>query len=245
MWLTIPPPPVQGLGSAGGPESMVQDRAGLGSDALSKVVQTWSWPPSMDLGLRRRGHTVRYVLALGLCRYRPREGKKGRVDADRRLQYVWRSISGSQYVNDFNYILGLTYQVIAQADGSFRQDPQDIARLKARNASGEMVPIGTVAQLKSVKSAYGVPSSRYDLFPSAEVMGVAAPGVATGTALHRMEELAREVLPPGIGFEWTELAIQQQQKGVFFVAGVRRLPRCSCSSCWPRSMRAGTCRWRW
>jgi multidrug efflux pump subunit AcrB len=54
---------------------------------------------------------------------------------------------------------------------------------------------------------------RYDLFPAAEVMGVAAPGIATGTALHRMEELAREVLPPGIGFEWTELAFQQQQPG--------------------------------
>ena len=125
---------------------------------------------------------------------------------------------GSQYVNDFNY-LGRTYQVIAQADGSFRQDPQDIARLKARNTSGEMVPIGTVARLKSENAPYRVP--RYDLFPAAEVMGVAAPGVATGTALHRMEELAHEVLPPGIGFEWTELAFQQQQPGTSIAAGVR------------------------
>jgi multidrug efflux pump subunit AcrB len=100
--------------------------------------------------------------------------------------------------------------VIAQADGSFRQDPQDIARLKARNSAGEMVPVGTVALLKSENAPYRVP--RYDLFPAAEVMGVAAPGVATGTALHRMEELAHQVLPPGIGFEWTELAFQQQQQ---------------------------------
>ncbi len=101
--------------------------------------------------------------------------------------------------------------MIAQADGGFRQDPQDIARLKARNTSGEMVPVGTVARLKSVNAPYRVP--RYDLFPAAEVMGVAAPGVATGSALHRMEELAHEVLPPGIGFEWTELAFQQQLPG--------------------------------
>jgi multidrug efflux pump subunit AcrB len=74
-----------------------------------------------------------------------------------------------------------------------------------------MVPIGTVARLKYENTPYRVP--RYNLFPAAEVMGVAAPGVATGTALHRMEELAREVLPPGIGFEWTELAFQQQQPG--------------------------------
>jgi multidrug efflux pump subunit AcrB len=101
--------------------------------------------------------------------------------------------------------------VSAQADGDFRRDPQDIARLKARNTSGEMVPIGTVARLRSENAPYRVP--RYDLFPAAEVMGVAAPSVATGSALHRMEEIAHEVLPRGIGFEWTELAFQQQLPG--------------------------------
>jgi multidrug efflux pump subunit AcrB len=65
--------------------------------------------------------------------------------------------------------------------------------------------------LKDETIPYRVP--RYDLYPAAEVQGVAAPGVATGTALHRMEELAGQVLPPGIGFEWTELAFQQQQRG--------------------------------
>src|SRR5262249_37949215 len=92
---------------------------------------------------------------------------------------------GSQYVNDFNY-LGRTFQVIAQADGGFRQNPGDISRLKARNAEGEMVPIGTVARLQAETDPYRVP--RYNLFPAAEVQGVAAPGVATGTALKRMEE---------------------------------------------------------
>src|SRR5260221_234996 len=117
---------------------------------------------------------------------------------------------GSQYVNDFNY-LGRTYQVIAQGDGRFRENPEDIARLKARNTSGQMVPIGTVTRLKNTTIPYRVP--RYNLYPAAEVQGVAAPGVATGTALQRMEELANEVLPPGIGFEWTEIAYQQEQKG--------------------------------
>src|SRR5258705_6426345 len=74
-----------------------------------------------------------------------------------------------------------------------------------------MVPIGTVAQLREKTIPYRVP--RYNLFPAAEVQGVAAPSVATGTALHRMEELAHEILPPGIGFEWTDLAFQQQQRG--------------------------------
>src|SRR5262249_19526547 len=89
--------------------------------------------------------------------------------------------------------------------------PQDITRLKARNASGEMVPIGTVAQLRSKTIPYRVP--RYNLFPAAEVQGVAAPGVATGTALHRMEELARQVPPTATAFGASDLAFQQQQPG--------------------------------
>jgi multidrug efflux pump subunit AcrB len=117
---------------------------------------------------------------------------------------------GSQYVNDFNYLVR-TYQVRVQSDGAFRRTSQDIARLKARNASGEMVPIGAVAQLKSKTIPYRVP--RYNLFPAAEVQGVATPGVATGTALQRMEDLAHQVLPRGIAFEWTDLAFQQQQRG--------------------------------
>src|SRR6202012_2375437 len=72
---------------------------------------------------------------------------------------------GSQYVNDFNY-LGRTYQVIVQADGQFRRTAADIANLKARNARGEMVPIGTVAQLKDDTIPYRVP--RYNLYPAAE-----------------------------------------------------------------------------
>ena len=65
---------------------------------------------------------------------------------------------GSQYVNDFNY-LGRTYEVIAQADGSFRRDPQDISRLKARNTAGEMVPVGTVAKFKYENVPYRVPEA--------------------------------------------------------------------------------------
>jgi hydrophobe/amphiphile efflux-1 (HAE1) family protein len=207
--LTIPPPPVQGLGSAGGFKMMLQDRAGLGSDALARAAQTL-------VGAANKDPSFAGVFTLFGTRApsvyadidREKAEKVGLTPTD--VFSTLQVYLGSQYVNDFNY-LGRTYQVIAQADGSYRRDPQDIARLKARNTSGEMVPIGTVARLKSENAPYRVP--RYDLFPAAEVMGVAAPGVATGSALHRMEELAHQVLPPGIGFEWTELAFQQQQPG--------------------------------
>jgi hydrophobe/amphiphile efflux-1 (HAE1) family protein len=207
--LTIPPPPVQGLGSAGGFKMMLQDRAGLGSDALAKAAQKMVAAANKDpsfAGVFTLFGTRAPSVYADIDREKAEKVGLTPTDVFSTLQVYL----GSQYVNDFNY-LGRTYQVIAQADGSYRRDPQDIARLKARNTSGEMVPIGTVARLKNENAPYRVP--RYDLFPAAEIMGVAAPGVATGTALHRMEELAREVLPPGIGFEWTELAYQQQQPG--------------------------------
>jgi hydrophobe/amphiphile efflux-1 (HAE1) family protein len=207
--LTIPPPPVQGLGSAGGFKMMLQDRAGLGSDALARAAQAL-------VGAANKDPSFAGVFTLFGTRApsvyadidREKAEKVGLTPTD--VFSTLQVYLGSQYVNDFNY-LGRTYQVIAQADGSYRRDPQDIARLKARNTSGAMVPIGTVARLKAENAPYRVP--RFDLFPAAEVMGVAAPGVATGIALHRMEELAHQVLPPGIGFEWTELAYQQQQPG--------------------------------
>ncbi len=208
--LTIPPPPVQGLGSAGGFKMMLQDRAGLGSDALAKAAQTLVAAANKDPSFA------------GVFTLFGTRSPSVYADIDReKAEKV-----GLTPTDVFSTLAGLSRLAICQrlqlsrphlpGDRAGRRqlsgsDPQDIARLKARNTSGEMVPIGTVARLKSENAPYRVP--RYDLFPAAEVMGVAAPGVATGSALHRMEELAHEVLPPGIGFEWTELAYQQQQPG--------------------------------
>jgi hydrophobe/amphiphile efflux-1 (HAE1) family protein len=207
--LTIPPPPVQGIGSAGGFKMMLQDRADLGSDALARAAQALVAAANKDPAIASAFtlfSTRSPSVYTDIDRVKAEKVGLTPTDVFTTLQVYL----GSQYVNDFNY-LGRTFQVIAQADGSFRQNPGDISRLKARNASGDMVPIGTVARLRAETAPYRVP--RYNLFPAAEVQGVAAPGVATGTALKRMEELAHEILPRGIGFEWTELAFQQQQQG--------------------------------
>jgi hydrophobe/amphiphile efflux-1 (HAE1) family protein len=207
--LTIPPPPVQGLGNAGGFKMMLEDRAGLGSEALVKAAKTLVAAANKDphfagvFTLFNAGSPSVYA---DIDRVKAEKMGLTPTDVFTTLQLYL----GSQYVNDFNY-LGRTYQVIAQGDGQFRRTLEDIARLKARNTSGEMVPIGTVAQLRRSTIPYRVP--RYNLYPAGEVQGVAAPGVATGTALQRMEALARQVLPNGIGFEWTDLAFQQQQRG--------------------------------
>jgi hydrophobe/amphiphile efflux-1 (HAE1) family protein len=207
--LTIPPPPVQGIGNAGGFKMMLEDRAGLGTEALVKAANTLVAAANKDpsfagvFTLINAGSPSVYA---DIDRLKAEKVGLTPTDVFDTLQVYL----GSQYVNDFNF-LGRTYEVIAQADARFRRDNQDLMGLKVRNAAGEMVPIGTVAQLKDTTIPYRVP--RYNLYPAAEVQGVAAPGVATGTALHRMETLAATVLPPGIGYEWTEIAYQQEQKG--------------------------------
>jgi hydrophobe/amphiphile efflux-1 (HAE1) family protein len=207
--LTIPPPPVQGIGNSGGFKMMLEDRAGLGTEALVKAANTLVAAANNDpsfagvFTLINAGSPSVYA---DIDRLKAEKVGLTPTDVFDTLQVYL----GSQYVNDFNF-LGRTYEVIAQGDARFRRDNQDLMGLKARNAAGEMVPIGTVAQLKDTTIPYRVP--RYNLYPAAEVQGVAAPGVATGTALHRMEVLAATVLPPGIGYEWTEIAYQQEQKG--------------------------------
>jgi hydrophobe/amphiphile efflux-1 (HAE1) family protein len=207
--LTIPPPPVQGIGNSGGFKMMLEDRAGLGTLALVKATNTLVAAANKDpsfagvFTLLNAGSPSVYA---DIDRLKAEKVGLTPTDVFDTLQVYL----GSQYVNDFNF-LGRTYEVIAQADSRFRRDQQDLMGLKARNASGEMVPIGSVARLQDTTIPYRVP--RYNLYPAAEVQGVAAPGVATGTALLHMEALATQVLPPGIGFEWTEIAFQQEQKG--------------------------------
>ena len=207
--LTIPPPPVQGIGNSGGFKMMLEDRAGLGTQALVDAAQALVGAANKDgsfAGVFTLLNTGSPSVYADVDRLKAEKVGLTPTDVFNTLQVYL----GSQYVNDFNY-LGRTYEVIAQADGKFRRDPTDLMGLKARNVAGEMVPIGTVAQLRDQTIPYRVP--RYNLYPAAEVQGVAAPGVATGTALHRMEQLAQQVLPPGIGYEWTEIAFQQEQKG--------------------------------
>lgn len=207
--LTIPPPPVQGIGSAGGFKMMLEDRAGLGSEALVRAANELAAAANKDphfggvFTLFNSGAPSVYA---DIDRVKAEKVGLTPTDVFSTLQVYL----GSQYVNDFN-LLGRTFEVVVQADGDYRRDHDDISRLKVRNASGEMVPIGTVAQMRDNTIPYRVP--RYNLYPAAEVQGVAASGVSSGSALQRMEELAHRVLPHGIGFEWTDLSYQEQQRG--------------------------------
>src|SRR6202044_1146035 len=208
--LVVNPPPVQGLGSAGGFKLMVEDRNNLGPQALANATNTLVAAANKDpafAGVFTLYNAGSPSLYADIDRLKAEKVGLTPTDVFSTLQLYL----GSQYVNDFNY-LGRTFQVIAQGDESFRLAPDDILRLKVRNATGEMVPIGSVAILNDETAPYRVP--RYNLYPAADVLGSAAPGVASGTAMARMAVLAKQVLPPGVTFEWTELAHQQEQQGI-------------------------------
>ena len=117
---------------------------------------------------------------------------------------------GSAYVNDYN-AFGRLFQVRAQADQEFRLNEEDIAALRVRSATGALVPLGTLVSM--VDTAGPALVQRYNQQVSVPVQGSAAAGVSTGEALIEMEQLAAAVIPPGVEFEWTELALQERNQG--------------------------------
>ncbi|HLI10922.1 MAG TPA: multidrug efflux RND transporter permease subunit [Alphaproteobacteria bacterium] len=207
--ITIPPPPVRGIGNAGGFKMMVQDKRGRGLAALEAATQDLVAAANRVPGLTG-------VFSLFNTRTPTVYADIDRVKAEMLgvpAAQVFQTLEvylGSAFVNDFNY-LGRTYEVIAQADAPFRRNIRDIANLKTRNTSGAMVPIGSVATFRDITTAYRV--ARYDLYPAAEVQGNVLPGYSTGYALAAMERLAAERLPDGFGYEWTELAYQEKAAG--------------------------------
>src|ERR1700730_5627566 len=186
--IVINPPAVQGLGAAGGVELMVEGpgepTAQELSDATNARVAAANKDPSFGVvyTLYNSGAPSLYVDI-----DREKAEKVGLTPSD--VFSTLQLYLGSAYVNDFNY-LNRTYQVVMQADEEFRQSQEDIARLKVRNASGEMVPIGTVANFRYQTTPYRQP--RYNLYPAADVLGSAAAGVSSGTAMKRMEEIAKQ-----------------------------------------------------
>jgi HAE1 family hydrophobic/amphiphilic exporter-1 len=117
---------------------------------------------------------------------------------------------GTAYVNDFN-AFGRVYQVRAQADRGFRLDREDIARLRVRSATGALVPLGTLAEIRDTTGPDLV--QRYNAYISVPIQAAAAPGVTSSQAIALIEQVAAETLPQGIGYEWTELAYQEKQTG--------------------------------
>ncbi len=207
--LVIQPPPVSGIGNAGGFRMMVEDRAGRGPQALQAAAAAMMGRANQTPGLTQvftLFETSTPQLYLDIDRAKAQLLGINVADVFSALQVYL----GSAYVNDFN-LFGRTFRVTAQADANYRGDARDVLGLRVRNANGDTVPLGSFTTVHSISSSYRVP--RYNLYRAAEIDGAAAPGYSQGQAIETMEKLAAEVLPDGFGYEWTTLAFQQIRAG--------------------------------
>jgi hydrophobe/amphiphile efflux-1 (HAE1) family protein len=207
--IIVPPPLIQGIGSAGGYRMIVEDRTGHSFQELSGLSWGLIGKANQTPGLKQ----VYTLFDISTPRVF--------ADIDRRKadmlgvppERVFEALQvylGSAFINDFN-LLGRTYRVTAQADAPYRASEADIANLRTRSNSGAMVPVGSVTTFQDRTGPYRV--SRYNGFPAVEIDGDTAPGYSSGQSLKSMEKLAAETLPSGFAAEWTGIAYQQKAAG--------------------------------
>ncbi len=201
----FPPPPIQGLGTTGGFKLQIEDRDNKGFETLFASLQNVIAKAQQDPAL------------MGLYSSFRIQVPQMDIDIDREqaliqgiaLEEVFDALQiylGSLYVNDFN-LFGRTYQVNAQADAKYRQDPQQILNLKVRNRQGHMVPLGSVLTVTPTTGPDRV--MHYNGYPSAELNGSPAPGYSSDQAQQAIELILADNLPSGISYEWTDVTYQQ------------------------------------
>ncbi|MBV8792655.1 MAG: efflux RND transporter permease subunit, partial [Pseudolabrys sp.] len=203
------PPPVSGIGNAGGFRMMIEDRAGQGPAALQGAAYAMMGRAAQTPGLVQVFSLFENTtpqLYLDIDRVKAQMLGINVPDVFAALQIYL----GSAYVNDFN-LFGRTYRVVAQATDTSRIDTKDVLKIRVRNSTGDTVPLGAFTTVRSITAPYRVP--RYNLYPAAELDGAAAPGYSQGQAIQIMEKLAAETLPEGFSYEWTTLAFQQIRAG--------------------------------
>ncbi|PWK65261.1 efflux RND transporter permease subunit [Aminobacter sp. AP02] len=205
----FPPPPVPGLGTTGGFKLQVEDRAGLGLEALAKVqgeiMAKASAAPELA-GMMASFQVNAPQVHVDLDRVKAKT-------QDVPLTGIFETLQvnlGSLYANDFNRF-GRTYRVIVQADAPFRAQVDDIARLKVRNGAGEMVPLAALATIATSSGPDRV--MHYNGYPSVDITGGPAAGYSSGQATAAIERIMSETLPAGMAFEWTDLTFQEKQAG--------------------------------
>ena len=207
--LIIQPPPVRGIGTTGGFKLILEDQGGHGPKQLEETARNLAKAAAASPAISSsyvtfNTKTPRIYADID----RVKAQMLGVPDSN--VFSTLQTYLGSTFVNDFN-LFGHTFQVLAQADAPFREDESRMTELKTRSNTGAMVPLGSVVNLTHITGPYRV--LRYNLFPAAEVNGEAAPGHSSGEALDAMERIAKATLPPGYGYDWTELAYQERLAG--------------------------------
>ncbi|MGD8206479.1 MAG: multidrug efflux RND transporter permease subunit [Thiohalocapsa sp.] len=201
------PPAIPGLGSSGGFSFVLQDYTGGDIQELASVMRGFIVAANEHPAIGSAYSTFRAdvpMLYLDINRDKVEALQVPMSEVFATLQ----AQLGSVYINDFNKF-GRTWRVMAQAEGDFRNQPNDIVRLYVRSKGGDMVPMATLAEVETKTGPQIAP--RYNLFRSADISGDAAPGYSSGQAIAAMEETAEEALPSGFGYEWTSMSYQEIQ----------------------------------
>jgi hydrophobe/amphiphile efflux-1 (HAE1) family protein len=207
--LAFAPPPIFGLGNAGGFEFYIQNKGEGDPKKLSQVADAF-------LAAARQDRRLAQVLTL----WRPHVPQLY-VDVDRekakmlgvKIDDVFNTLSatlGSYYVNDFNKY-GRTWQVLMSAEPGARKTPQDVSALYVPNASGDMVPMSALARVSFSSGPETL--DRYNNYQAVKILGSAVPGISSGQALAIVDEIAKKTLPPDFSYEWTSASFQEKRSG--------------------------------
>jgi multidrug efflux pump len=207
--IPVSPPPIRELGTASGFDLELEDRGGLGHEALmqarDQLLAAAKKEPSLAL-VRANGLEDNPTFKIEVDREKASALGVSPSDVDQSFSIAW----GSRYVDNFLDTDGRIKKVFVQADQQFRMNPDDLRLHYVRNSAGAMVPISEFA---TGKWTFGPPKlERYNGVPSLEIQGQAAQGYSTGQAIATMERLAAQ-LPSGIGYEWTGLSLQEKLSG--------------------------------
>ena len=203
------PPPIRGLGQAGGFQMMVEDQKDVGLEELQRAAYELIQAASSEQDLRGLASTFNVgspQLFLDIDRTK---AQSFQVPLNNVFETL-RAYLGSSFVNLFNKF-NQVYQVYIQAGDRYRTKPEDIKALYTKNAQGLMVPLGSLLEVRRSTGAELI--TRYNLYPSAGIFGAAAPGVSSGQAIKLMEQLAERMLPRGVGYEWTTTSYQEKRVG--------------------------------
>ena len=205
--IVLLPPPLRGIGNAGGFTMEVEDRSGGATPqqlqaVTQKLIDAARHRPEVSTLFSTFRANVPQ-LYVNVDRVKAKQQNVSVTDVFQALEVYL----GGLYINDFNY-LGRTWHVMAQADAPFRATATQVARLKTRNAAGQMVPLGAISDLRDIVGPDRI--QRYDLYSAADIFGAAAPGYSSGQALAAMEQVADSELPRQYGYDWTDLAFQEK-----------------------------------
>ena len=209
MTTVLGPPPVRGVGRAGGFKLMVEDRGDNKSQILQGQTDALVAEARKDTRLTSLVATFRANVPQFFVDVNRAECMTKQV-ALKDLFDTLRIYLGSLYVNDFNRF-GRTWQVVIQADPKFRNVIEYVPRLKVRNAAGTMVPVGAVASIEPRNGPLVL--TRYNMYPAAPINGAAGMGTSSGEAIKVLEDLGKKELLDSMATEWTELAFLELQAG--------------------------------